>query len=247
MKSWGRKAALVIGAGVLVLAVAVQLWRPRANVPSGAKVEGRLARLLPGAPDLWQSRDEALGHNEVVKAGVEGVLRFDDYVFRRYSRGGRWFSVYVAHWQPGKMPTRLVAEHTPDRCWVENGWVCDEREYQRPLELAGRALWPTEYRSFRAPGGAGDAHHVLFWLMVDGAPYDYRQHGNVFSHAVRWWSGAVDEFLRRRPPEHYFIRIASTSSWDELWREPGFLAVMDSVAKLGLYRPGADQDAAATR
>ncbi len=236
MKPWGRNAAWLAGAGTLVIAVAAQLWRPVPVLSPQAKVEGRLARQLPATLDSWQVRDEPLGHNEVVKAGVEDVLRFDDYVFRRYSKGGRWFSVYVAHWQPGKMPTRLVAEHTPDRCWVENGWICDVRENQRPLEFKERPLWPGEFRTFRTPGNTGEPHQVLFWLLVEGVPYDYRQHGNLFRHAVRWWSGAVAEFARRQPPEQYFIRIASTSSFDVLWREPGFQAVMESVAKLGLYR-----------
>lgn len=242
MGSRVRNATLAAVAVVLGLGVAGQFWRPTAAPPpAAAQVAGRLAQALPGPVDRWQVRDEPLGHNEVVKAGVEGVLRFDDYVFRRYAKGNQWFSVYVAHWQPGKMPTRLLAEHTPDRCWVENGWICDVRENQRPLVLQGRPLWPGEFRTFRAPGKSGEAHQVLFWLLVDGAPYDYRQHGNLFSHAVRWWSGAVEEFARRRPPEQYFIRLATTTPFETLWREPGFQAVMEAVAGLGLYRRDGDR------
>jgi hypothetical protein len=236
MKSWKCNLVWLVVSGLLLGAVALQLFGPAQNTLPAAAVIGRLAKALPVELISWRVIDEPLGQNELVKAGVEDVLRFDDYVFRRYSQGALWFSVYVAYWQPGKMPTRLVAEHTPDRCWVENGWICDFKEHRRTLAVNERQLWPAEYRAFRATGLGGEPHHVLFWLLVDGKPYNFSQHGNLVRHAVRWWSGAVTEFARQRPPEQYFIRITANSPIDTIWAEPGFKDVMESVAKLGLFR-----------
>jgi hypothetical protein len=236
MRSWKSNLGWLVGGGLLLFAVALQLLGPAQNTLPAVTVMGRLAQALPVELAAWQVIDEPLGQNELVKAGVEDVLRFDDYVFRRYSQGARWFSVYVAHWQPGKMPTRLVAEHTPDRCWVENGWICDLREHQRTLAFKESQLWPAEYRTFRSAGIGGEPHHVLYWLLVDGKPYNFSQHGNMVRHAVRWWSGAVTEFARQSPPEQYFIRITANSPLETIWSDPGFQDVMESVTKLGLFR-----------
>jgi hypothetical protein len=233
-----RKFTFVAIAGALTLGALVQLPFRRPNeAPALAQVEGRLARMLPGSFDGWAAKDEALGENEIVRASVEDVLRFDDYVFRRYASGGQWFSVYVAHWRPGKMPTRLVAEHTPDRCWVENGWVCDFRESRRMMTLDGLSLVPGEFRVFHIPGNSSEKYQVMFWLLVDGSSYDYREHSNLLRHAARWWKGAFEGVSPNRPPEHYFIRVVSTTSLEKLGSERGFKQVMESVATLGLSLP----------
>jgi hypothetical protein len=232
-----RSLALGAGATVLVAALVFQQFGSRLEMPAAAGYKGDLARWIPEALPSWQVRDEPLGQNERVNAGVAEVLRFDDFIFRRYSKGEQSFSVYVAHWGRGKMPTRLVAEHTPDRCWVENGWTCDQRFERNPIALEGRALLPAEYRIFRSPGSVTGSHHVIFWLLVDGKEYDFGQHKNLITHAVQWWAGAFSEFARHRLPEHYFVRIASISPFESLWREPGFQTVMKSVADLGLWAP----------
>lgn len=228
---------MLIIAGVALLAGAIGLqftperkpFRPASTMPEG------LARELPGSVEGWQGMDQPLGPTEASSAAAADLLRYDDYVFRRYSRGGREFSVYIAYWKPGKMPTRLVAEHTPDRCWIENGWLCHERASLQQREVGGRPLPPAEWRKFTAPRPEGVVQHVLFWLMVDGKPYDYSRHANVIEHSIAWWKGSVAEFVGDGHATKLFVRISSTEPFEQIWNDPGFRETLIKVVDLSLW------------
>ena len=122
-----RPWALILSTGVLVAAVALQGLTLFRETPQqrGPHLNGFVPGTVPG----WSGRDVPLGANEFLSSEVEKVLNYDEAVYREYSRAGESFGVYVAYWGPGKMPTRLVASHTPDRCWTENGWRCLRMKY----------------------------------------------------------------------------------------------------------------------
>lgn len=201
---------------------------------AAAVVEGELARSIPSFLPTWRSVDEPLGPNEAIRGRVEDILRYDDYVFRRYVKGGREFSIYMAYWRPGKMPTRLVAEHTPDRCWVENGWACEQRSSKKGYSIGQRAILPAEWRSFSPPLGGGN-HHVLFWLIDGGLLHDYEAHQMIVSHATSWWRGVMREAVGRGNSEKLFVRVAATVPFEQLWFDREFQTVMTKVADLGLW------------
>ena len=119
-----RKILLVFGSVVLGASLILQLvpMPGRIGPARAAHLKTTLPREVPG----WEVDDKALGETEAVHAAVDKWLRLDDFVFRSYSRGRVHFDVYVAYWGPGKMPVQMVASHTPDRCWTENGWKCTE-------------------------------------------------------------------------------------------------------------------------
>lgn len=183
---------------------------------------------LPG----WHGRDVPLGPNEFMVGEVEKVLNYDEALNREYTRGGENFGVYVAYWGAGKMPTQLVASHTPDRCWTENGWRCLAMKFRHAGTFEGRALQPGEWRLFEPPRG-GPPTHVLYWHLVQGRPYDYGERFNAVPHPLLWAKDAAQQALLGNR-EQYFIRLTSSAPLEDLWSDPGFADVLRGLAELGL-------------
>jgi hypothetical protein len=181
----------------------------------------------------WRVADEALGPTEGVSKEVLKTLNLDDYVYRRYSRGAQWFTVYAAYWGPGKMPTRLVASHTPDRCWTENGMRCVGMKFKVPYRLQGRSLLPAEYRTF-VTGDQAKPLHVAYWHLVEGKVYDYGDRFNAIPDPWRWWKDTVAQAVHGSR-EQLFVRIVSETPIAELMQDDGFQTVMARVADAGLW------------
>jgi hypothetical protein len=226
-------AATLVAGFVLLAAVALQgstLFHetPKARPP-------HLVQSVPNAVPGWTCRDLPLGPSEFLASEVEKVLNYDEVINRDYGRGPVHFGVYVAYWGPGKMPTRLVASHTPDRCWTENGMHCLEMKFQVPLSFEGAYLQPAEWRVFEPPAG-GSPIYVLYWHLVDGRIYDYGRRFNSIPDPVRWWKDAVQQAVLGSR-EQYFIRLTSTVPFERLWGDPGFVEVLRGLRTLGL-EPG---------
>jgi len=228
-----RQWSLVIPAVVLLAAVGLQgagKWRepPKARDP-------HLATTVPASVPGWNSRDLPIGSSEFLASEAEKVLNYDEVLNREYTRGGEGFGVYVAYWGAGKMPTRLVASHTPDRCWTENGWRCVDMKFKQPQVFEGAPLQPAEWRLFEPPGG-GKPTYVLYWHLVEGRIYDYGERFNAIPSPMRWWKDAMQQVLLGSR-EQYFIRLTSTEPLENLWRDPGFADVVRGLERLGLTLP----------
>ncbi len=133
------------------------------------------------------------------------------------------------------MPTRLVASHTPDRCWTENGWRCLEMRFKQPVALDGAPLPDAEWRLFEPPQG-GAPVYVLYWHLVEGRLYDYGSRFNNVPDPVRWWKDAVQQAMLGSR-EQYFIRLTSSEPLENLWNDPGVMEVLRSLRRLGLTVP----------
>lgn len=224
------KWSLVLPLVTLGIAVALQglsLFRETAR-PRGKHLGQFVASDLPG----WQSRDVPLGANEFQSGVAEKVLNYDEFVYREFSRAGESFGVYVAYWGAGKMPTRLVASHTPDRCWTENGWHCLQMKFKVAEEIRGTPLQPAEWRVFEPPSG-GAPTYVLFWHLVEGQPYDYGERFNNVPSPVLWWKDAMQQAVMGSR-EQYFIRLTSSAPLENLWADPGFGEILRGLGRLGL-------------
>ncbi len=104
-----------------------------------------LASLVPEKIPGWTVKDQPIAETEEMKKAVDEMLNYDDAVYRIYTQGKTTISVYVAYWKPGKMSPRLIAGHTPDVCWVNNGWKCTARDFNYVLpemsdELGAKSL-----------------------------------------------------------------------------------------------------------
>ncbi len=229
-KSGRRSWSLMLSGGVLLAAVALQgvnLFRetPRARGP-------HLSRSVPLDLSGWNGRDVPLGANEFNSEQVEKVLNYDEVLNRVYGRGGESFGVYVAYWGAGKMPTRLVASHTPDRCWTENGWHCLQMKFKEAKVFEGAALQPAEWRVFAPPRG-GSPTYVMYWHLVEGRTYDYGERFNDVPDPLLWWKDAVQQAVLGSR-EQYFIRLTSSEPLESLWSDPGFAEVLRGLGQLGL-------------
>lgn len=226
-----RNVILGFVAATLVLAVALQFLDKLVPPPPPTKA-GQLADLLPSSVDGWSSKDMPIAETDEMKAQVESRLVYDDYVVRLYERGGTAVMAYVAYWSPGKMPYRMVGAHSPDTCWVQNGWTRENRTQWTQCPNGDLLRQPIEWGTYSRPGSF---QHVIFWHLVGGESYGFDQLGghNIF--------GTFHDFKRfglQQRREQYFIRISSNRPIDEIWADPGFQKVITAIGALGVP-PGA--------
>lgn len=219
-----KLASLAFVGTVFLTALSVQFWH---RTEGGRGKGAHLAAQLPIAPGMWSSRELPLGETEAVRSSVEKTLRFEDWFYREYRSSRGLVSVYIAYWGPGKMPTQLVASHTPDRCWSSAGWNCEELKHHVPLV----GLRAGEWRIFRAPNG--ELAYVQYWHMIGDEVYDYGERFNRVPSVWRWWRDAAMEALRP-PAEQYFVRVSADQPFERFADDPGWQELIGALARLGL-------------
>ncbi len=239
-KSW----PLVLLAIGLVLTLGLQ-WLGARSVGRPAGVPPP-AELLPHVLAGWQVVDRPVADSPEEKAAVSELLNYDDAVFRFYQQGPVIFGVYLAHWNPGRMSSRLIAAHVPDVCWPAAGWTRNlDKEKQlgaggvvevsavRNLE-AGAGVVPGQFRIFE---GQGAVQHLLFWHVNGDEILSYDT-----GYAPPWYAMFTDVLkhgLNQRR-EQWFIRINSNVPFSTLGADTGFQFVLGRLATLGLkVRPPA--------
>lgn len=177
--------------GAIIFAVALWLnisaWfrtttRELPTVPIGSAIPMD----LPG----WTVADLPLGPTETGTQMVVGMLQFDDYVYRRFSRGAEYFGIYIAYWGPEKMAVGEVAKHTPDVCWVQNGMQRLHAEHQVGLTVGQDRLKSAEVRLFDT--GANKIY-VAYWHIVNGRVLDHSRRQGWSLQGFRYW---LDSFAR---------------------------------------------------
>ena len=230
------KIGSFFASAVLVAGLGVQLVQPRNAKEGDTKAAVRpiqLGATLPKWVSGWESVNEPLGPTEFLQTAVEKSLNYDDMVNRVYRSGGRSFGLYVAYWSPGRMPVQKVASHTPDRCWSESGWTCEEMRIDDRIKVGDQLLLPARWRLFRPPVEGGAKQYVLYWHLVGGALYDYGDGFNQRPDPLKWWRDTV-HYALKGSSEQYFIRIMSAQPLEELQGDVGFQEVLRALAKLGL-------------
>ena len=232
------KTFVISAIGALLLAAVVfQLVYQLRETPEPVP-RTRLVDALPKTVGGWDVGEESLGSTEAVNAATLKVLNLDDFVYRRFSKGSQSFTVYAAYWAAGRMPTRLVASHTPDRCWTENGMRCVDMRFRENYVLRERPLLPAEFRVFKA-SEQGAPIHVAYWHTVEGKVYDYGARFNAVPHPWLWWKDTMAQ-AAYGSREQLFVRVASTTPLETWWKDSDFQAVMTKVADLGLWEKRAD-------
>jgi len=180
--------------------------------------------MLPEDLPNWETRELELGATESLNEASREILRLDDFVHRQYSQPGRTFSVYIGYWRPGKMPVRLINQHTPDRCWLENGWSCVDREWNVEYEGPDQDLQPAQLGLYEIQGFET---YAMFWHLVDGEAY-WAVPGQLNSRTrVGPFLKELFAFKMQTKREQIFIRINSNVPFDEIWETDGFQKVLD--------------------
>ena len=218
-------AALVL-AGILGFQL-VAAWMPTPEAPEREP----LADLLPDAIVGWTVEDLDLGPTESVNERSLRLLNLDDYVHRNYKGEDVEFSVYVAYWTPGKMPVRLVNQHTPDRCWTEVGWTCTDREWNVQRSAGAIDLQPAQWGTYTI---RDHEQKTYFWHLVGGEAFWY---GGDRLNTRTSITTVIENFLKlgfNQAREQFFIRIIYNGDRDTLWQDPAFIDIMQRLATLGL-------------
>lgn len=235
MVTFIKRWALPLGAVFVLLgAVGIQLVAKMKPVPEGTLVSP-LEELIPAEMSGWEIEDLDLGPTESVTERSYQLLQLDDFVHRSYKRGDIRFSVYVAYWKPGKMPVRLVNQHSPDRCWTEVGFKCIDREWNVLRSVDGETLQPAQWGVYEL----GDTkQYAYFWHIVGGEAHWYGgERINTRSSVSSLWED-FRKFGLNVHREQFFIRIVSPEPMDGLWEVEGFQEIMADLAALCLAEPG---------
>ena len=234
-----RKSRWILGFVFVLLAGALVLQILKPAPPSrpvnASRQSGRLDRFVPAQLDGWTVKNEPLGPSEFLQARAEEVLNYDDYAYRTYVKLGASFSLYVAYWAPGRMPTRLISNHTPDRCWTENGWTCTDSVFGKVLPVGDHSLLPAQWRTFTPPG-SDQKTYVLFWLLVSGQNHDFGHRIHNYPSPTRWIGQFIGEFFKGYQ-EHYFVRLTSDRPFEEIWKDVEFQRLLGELAAVGLIAP----------
>jgi hypothetical protein len=227
MKRWGIPVAAVL---VVVAGIILQVVAKMQPVPESS-LKAPLKELIPLDLAGWTVKDMDLGPTESVTQRSHDLLNLDDFVHRSYKRGDKSFTVYIAYWKPGKMPVRLVNQHTPDRCWSEAGWTCTDRKWNIVKTVDGVALQPGQWGIYEL----GDyTNHTYFWHVVGGKVHWYGgERINKKSSISSIWEDFTKYGLNVHR-EQFFIRVVSAEPMDDLWDEPGFKEVVKDLAELCL-------------
>lgn len=187
-------------------------------------MEHALKDLFPKTLGNWVVSDLPLGETEWLKSVTKEMLRFDDYVYRAFRHGDLEFTIYVAYWRRNSMPAQLVAQHTPDACWPQQGWRCINSGGD--TSIAG-SLQPLNYRVFNQ-GENNNPVYVAFWHLADG-----KIQGSLEDEGHwQWWRDSLTR-AAAGSPRQFFVRVSSNRPWTEILRQPEFRLVMDQLVELG--------------
>jgi len=235
----GRWTLWVAGA-ILVLA-AVFTVLPRLLSSSSRTTHVALKDVLANPPAGWTAQVLPLGDSQEMRKAVAGILQYDDAIFVRYSRPtGEPVEIYAAYWGPGRAPYSMVAVHTPDTCWINNGARRLARTHQFQSEALGEKLKPVELGVY----AFNDRPiHVMYWHLVGGEPHD--------DFGLSGWVGGAKGYLQRLPllfrdmrrysldlaQDQVFVRISSTTPIEELLGQSDFQQLLRSLEPLGLFEP----------
>ncbi|MDP0500768.1 MAG: exosortase-associated EpsI family protein [Verrucomicrobiota bacterium JB022] len=217
------KSVLALLALALLLTAGWYAWAETRPAPERT-FDGDLAEVLPRARGGWTMEEVPLGPNEAVEEASLEILQFDDYVFRHYQGSGKDFFVYVAYWEPGKMPKRQINTHIPDVCWVNNGWTIQRRDNAYALDLGSTKTRDGQWREMDYRGQHVD---VVFWHIAAGKAVTYQSMGfadKVVSIFTEPFSSGFD--LRK---EQFFVRVHTSGNFDQLKQDPFFREVMASL------------------
>ena len=196
--------------------------------PPEPTLNDRLSEIIPEELNGWKIKDQDMAESPESSERISDFLNFDDALFRIFNKGDTTVGLYIAYWMPGKASYRWAGAHTPDTCWVLNGWKRLEREYAIPLACNGYEFKPAEFGVYEKDG---NPQNVYFWHLVGGTPFGYSQKGapNIFGALLD-----IKKYGLNLRQEQFFIRLSSNKTIKELETMPQFKKITAALNYLGL-------------
>lgn len=218
---------------IVLLLVAVSLqFLPRTSTYY-FKPEAKLTTYFPESGEGWTAEDVPLGANESLITQVNAILQFDDYLYRRYTKGDREFSIYIAYWNPHSQSDSVVGSHNPDVCWVQNGWKMKEEPVPFHLIKDGKQSLDGQNRIFNIEG---HQRYVAFWHVKGGVLTGAAvgEQTNLIHRAPYVINNLMHSGFGMREYEMIFVRIDASVPLESLRNDPVFTKVSDAVFKMGV-------------
>ncbi|MEN8662357.1 MAG: exosortase-associated EpsI family protein [Lentimonas sp.] len=222
-----KKITFIVGFLTLVSALGLRGYFTFVPPPK-ATLHEQISDIVPSELSGWRIQDMDMAESEESSARISEFLNFDDALYRVFKKGETTVGLYIAYWSPGKTSYRWAGAHTPDTCWVQNGWTCTDREYSVPFQHGDAQFQPAEFGVYEKNN---TLQNVYFWHLVGGTAFSYKQQDghNIFAALIDIKEHGLD--LRQ---EQFFIRLSSNQSLEELKKTPGFDKILDSLSVIGL-------------
>lgn len=74
---------------------------------------------------------------------------------------------------------------------------------------------------------------VFFWLLANGAVYEFPGRNRAITNPVRFFKRFFREVVRGKP-EHYFVRISSDLPKDRIISSPVFAELLNKLGSTGV-------------
>ncbi len=205
---------------------------------------GHLKEAFPEKIGAMTSVDKPLGNTEEVSHAASDILDVSEFLHRQYNLpDGRDFTVYISYWNPGKSDIRSASRHTPDRCWVSNGWKIDQstRNNNDHISVSGKPLMDAYFRfyDYNLDFGKKYRRSVWFWHIVNGKRYDYKTKDNYTANPFVYLKNMIEQALYGSP-EQYFVRVDSATDLHSLLKEKDFQEFLGILGKLVLFKKETD-------
>lgn len=224
-----KRIVLIAVAVCLTLVLGLRLYFTFVPPPEPILTEP-LADILPEKLTGWQIVDHDMAESPEASTRISEFLNFDDAIFRTYHRGDTVVGVYIAYWKPGKASYRWAGSHTPDTCWVINGWTRSDRQYSIPFEQLGRKFEPAEFGIYEKNGLA---QNVYFWHLIGGKSNSYKQKGHgYYFNALR----DIQRYGLNQRKEQFFIRLSTNKDLEALEEQPEFEKLMEALLPLAIQK-----------
>ena len=187
-----------------------------------------LSDIVPRDINGWKIIDKDMAESPESSERISDFLNFDDALFRVFKKHDNFVGLYIAYWLPGKVSYRWAGAHTPDTCWLQNGWTQLDRKYSISFHNAETPFEPAEFGVYQKDGST---QNVYFWHLVGGEAFGYKQEGghNIFAALLDIKNHGLN--LR---DEQFFIRLSSNKKIEELKEIEGFNQILDSLNEIGL-------------
>ena len=224
-----KKLLFIFAAAALLGGLSLRVYFALVPPPEPT-LDDLLSDIVPEELNGWKIIDQDIAESPESSERISDFLNFDDALFRIFKKGDTFVGLYIAYWLPGKASYRWAGAHTPDTCWVQNGWTRLDRKYCIPFQNEETPFQPAEFGIYEKDGST---QNVYFWHLVGGEAFGYEQEGghNIFAALLD-----IKKYGLNLRNEQFFIRLSSNKKIEELKKVGGFNQILDSLNEIGLAK-----------
>ena len=224
-----KKILFIFAAAALLGGLSLRVYFALVPPPEPT-LDDLLSDIVPEELNGWKIIDQDMAESPESRERISDFLNFDDALFRIFKKGDTFVGLYIAYWLPGKASYRWAGAHTPDTCWVQNGWTRLDRKYCIPFQNEETPFQPAEFGIYEKDGST---QNVYFWHLVGGEAFGYEQEGghNIFAALLD-----IKKYGLNLRNEQFFIRLSSNKKIEELKKVGGFNQILDSLNDIGLAK-----------